>query len=242
MLIGLALSPIVAAALSQSTRQRATFSIFPRLILLGCPLYLGVDYLIYQGPMMGACAGTSFAFGVYILRGWWVPPRLFDSIHLRLRRHVAMAEKQSAFASLVSGARTMFLTGKQRAAFVARAALRSRALADIRGSISVTLLNSVQIQRRTPESHFTGRPSIDGDHQTKKHPDREQANAAYTSGISLFITQAQKAQLRQSGFADEQIRNMLPVEAHRILGLNSSSDASKVCRVGRPASAARSDN
>jgi len=41
------------------------------------------------------------------------------------------------------------------------------------------------------------------------------------SGISLFITQAQKSKLRQLGIADEEIRNMKPHEAHRILGLAS---------------------
>ena len=39
--------------------------------------------------------------------------------------------------------------------------------------------------------------------------------------ISLFITQAQKYKLRELGMADEQIRNMKPYEAHRILGFAS---------------------
>ena len=41
------------------------------------------------------------------------------------------------------------------------------------------------------------------------------------TAVSFFITQAQKAKLRDLGIADEQIRDMKPVEAHRILGLAS---------------------
>lgn len=40
-------------------------------------------------------------------------------------------------------------------------------------------------------------------------------------GVSFFITQAQKSKLRDLGVADEQIRDMKPEEAHRVLGLVS---------------------
>ncbi len=40
-------------------------------------------------------------------------------------------------------------------------------------------------------------------------------------GISLLITQTQKFKLRELGIDDEQIRNMKPVDAHRILGIAS---------------------
>jgi len=36
--------------------------------------------------------------------------------------------------------------------------------------------------------------------------------------VSFFITQAQTAQLREKGYSDEQIAQMKPAEAHRILG------------------------
>lgn len=39
------------------------------------------------------------------------------------------------------------------------------------------------------------------------------------AGVSLMITRRQKADLRERGYTDEQIRNMTPNEAHRILGL-----------------------
>lgn len=38
-------------------------------------------------------------------------------------------------------------------------------------------------------------------------------------GVSLMITQAQKAQLRERGYTDDQIREMKPEDAHRALGL-----------------------
>jgi hypothetical protein len=34
-----------------------------------------------------------------------------------------------------------------------------------------------------------------------------------------MITQRQKADLRERGYSDEQIRDMTPNEAHRVLGL-----------------------
>jgi hypothetical protein len=48
---------------------------------------------------------------------------------------------------------------------------------------------------------------------------KEVREAAKTAYASLLITQAQKAALRERGYTDEQIREMTPAEAHRILGL-----------------------
>ena len=39
------------------------------------------------------------------------------------------------------------------------------------------------------------------------------------AGFSLMITQRQKADLRERGYTDEQVRDMTPNEAHRVLGL-----------------------
>jgi hypothetical protein len=50
----------------------------------------------------------------------------------------------------------------------------------------------------------------------------ENATAAPPSSkaqVSFFITKAQKAQLREKGYSDDQIAQMKPAEAHRILGL-----------------------
>jgi hypothetical protein len=39
------------------------------------------------------------------------------------------------------------------------------------------------------------------------------------TGMSFFITKAQKAELRRRGYSEEQIREMKPKDAHRALGL-----------------------
>jgi hypothetical protein len=41
------------------------------------------------------------------------------------------------------------------------------------------------------------------------------------TGMSFFITKAQRAELRRVGYSEEQIREMKPEEAHRALGLIS---------------------
>ena len=41
------------------------------------------------------------------------------------------------------------------------------------------------------------------------------------TGMSFIITNAQKAELRQRGYSEEQIRQMKPEDAHRALGLIS---------------------
>jgi hypothetical protein len=40
------------------------------------------------------------------------------------------------------------------------------------------------------------------------------------TGMSFFITKAQKAELRRLGYSEEQIREMKPEDAHRTLGFN----------------------
>jgi len=45
------------------------------------------------------------------------------------------------------------------------------------------------------------------------------ARPAVKAGVSLMITRLQKADLRALGYTDEQIRDMKPEEAHRVLGL-----------------------
>jgi hypothetical protein len=44
-------------------------------------------------------------------------------------------------------------------------------------------------------------------------------SSARGAQLSFFITKAQKAKLRERGYSDDQIAQMKPVEAHKILGL-----------------------
>ena len=67
---------------------------------------------------------------------------------------------------------------------------------------------------------------IDGFFKKFNHaaPEETEVNGEATgnaAGISLLITQAQRFQLRELGFADDQIRGMKPNEAHQILGIAS---------------------
>jgi hypothetical protein len=51
-------------------------------------------------------------------------------------------------------------------------------------------------------------------------PERaEPSSKVPLAGFSLMITQRQKADLRERGYTDEQIRDMTPNQAHRVLGL-----------------------
>jgi hypothetical protein len=43
------------------------------------------------------------------------------------------------------------------------------------------------------------------------------------TGVSLLITHPQKAELRERGYTDDQIHDMTPTEAHRLLGLDHMS-------------------
>jgi hypothetical protein len=47
----------------------------------------------------------------------------------------------------------------------------------------------------------------------------EPTSKAALAGFSLMITRRQKADLRERGYTDEQIRDMTPHQAHRVLGL-----------------------
>ena len=206
-----ALSIVVAAALSPSLWKPATLGILPRILLAAGPVYLATNYLFYDDTATAAGSATAFVFCLYLLRGWWVPDRGLDTIRLGLHHHAAVM--QSMFVNVAAGAYTMLLIGKQRAAFAARTALRFRVLRDIQGSI---WLDTAQAR----EGHSTGLRLIKSGDRINKDSHSEQAGVAGTS-ISLFITQAQRAKLRECGFPDEQIRNMLPAEAHKILGLDS---------------------
>jgi hypothetical protein len=110
MLAGCVLSSVVAATLSRPERLTVS-NVLSRLLLAGVPVYLGVDYLLDQGPAMIAGAGASFAFWLYCFRGWWLPEHLFNAtLQLRIAR----------------GATYFRHTSRRRRAAVASAVLRYR--------------------------------------------------------------------------------------------------------------------
>ena len=57
----------------------------------------------------------------------------------------------------------------------------------------------------------------------KSEPQASTPYPAAKAGVSLMITRQQKADLRELGYTDQQIREMKPEEAHRVLGLMTSS-------------------
>jgi len=82
-LTGYALSLVVSAFLSQSIRGISILEVAFGLLLAAGPIYLGVDYVVDQGAVSVAVATGSLAFGLYCMRGWWVPERLFISLARR---------------------------------------------------------------------------------------------------------------------------------------------------------------
>jgi hypothetical protein len=62
--------------------------------------------------------------------------------------------------------------------------------------------------------------SVDiGDHAQRVFETSMMGHKEAGTGVSFIITQAQKDELRQRGYTDEQIREMKPEDAHRALGL-----------------------
>jgi hypothetical protein len=63
-------------------------------------------------------------------------------------------------------------------------------------------------------------PEIE-DHAQRTFKAAMTAHKEAETGMSFIITKAQKAELRQRGYSEEQIREMTPEDAHRVLGLIS---------------------
>src|SRR5579864_7723217 len=114
-LTGYALSLVVAALLSQWTRGLSILSASAGLLLAAGPIYLGVACVVYQGAGSIVLAGGSFAFGLFCLRGWWVPQRFVGSdteapakaprLAKQERFSVAYPALRHRIASVVSGDR-----------------------------------------------------------------------------------------------------------------------------------------
>ena len=64
-------------------------------------------------------------------------------------------------------------------------------------------------------------PEIE-DHAQRVFAAPMRADKEPETGISFIITKAQKAELRQRGYSEDQIHEMKPEDAHRALGLISS--------------------
>ena len=65
-------------------------------------------------------------------------------------------------------------------------------------------------------------------------PENVQPVKAPPAAVSLMITRQQKADLRERGYSDAQIREMKPEDAHRVLGLIEQQPSSTSARRRRP--------
>ena len=82
------------------------------------------------------------------------------------------------------------------------------------------LLQNIYGQEATAHADPPDPPDI-GDHAERGLEASMRPHKEAETGISFIITKAQKAELRQRGFTEEQIREMKPEDAHRTLGLIS---------------------
>ena len=85
-----------------------------------------------------------------------------------------------------------------------------------------TRKNSLSERALTPGTDRPAERQLGNEPAVSSESNVEDAIAATPSPkaqVSFFITQAQKAQLREKGYSDDQIAQMKPAEAHRILGL-----------------------
>ena len=87
------------------------------------------------------------------------------------------------------------------------------------------LIQILQTIKPLLQSIYGRQPSVLTDPPDPSDTESRAQRAAMTphegpeTGMSFFITKAQKAELRRRGYSEEQIREMKPEDAHRALGL-----------------------
>ena len=80
------------------------------------------------------------------------------------------------------------------------------------------LLRDIYGQQPSVLADLPDRPEIE-DHAQRTFKAAMTAHKEAETGMSFFITKAQKAELRRRGYSEEQIHEMKPEDAHRGLGL-----------------------
>jgi hypothetical protein len=80
------------------------------------------------------------------------------------------------------------------------------------------LLQNIYRRQPTPLADRAVSSDI-GDHAQRVFETSMTGPKEAGTGVSFIITQAQKDELRQHGYTDEQIREMKPEDAHRALGI-----------------------
>jgi hypothetical protein len=82
------------------------------------------------------------------------------------------------------------------------------------------LLRDIYGQQPSVFTDLPDAPEIE-DHAQRTFKAAIKAHKGAETGMSFIITRAQKDELRQRGYSEEQIREMTPEDAHRTLGLIS---------------------
>src|SRR5690242_12607061 len=80
------------------------------------------------------------------------------------------------------------------------------------------LLQNIYGQKQIPLVNPPDPPDL-GEHRQRVFDASMSPHKEAETGMSFFITKAQKAELRRRGYTEDQIREMKPEDAHRALGL-----------------------
>lgn len=120
--VGCALALVVGAALSQAPTPSMLGGL-TRLAVAAGPLYLGANYVLYQGWGFAAGAAAGFAVGLWSLRGWWAPRRFSEEAR---RRAAAQASEAAPVGLEPAAPGIVYLAGLRRGASPAAAELRTR--------------------------------------------------------------------------------------------------------------------
>ena len=74
------------------------------------------------------------------------------------------------------------------------------------------------VASRPPEKRFDNKPVVSTESNVKE-TSAAPPSSRPEAQVSFFVTKAQKAQLREKGYSDDQIAKMKPAEAHKTLGI-----------------------
>lgn len=129
------------------------------------------------------------------------------------RRQIKVEEFSHVLLSRGVAVRVSFYSKDHAAAFATSFSGRLQSAEAHRAAVQETISRPAESE---PDPRFPkGLKSL-----RDRLPERvEPTSKARLARFSLMITQRQKADLRERGYSDEQIRDMTPEEAHRALGL-----------------------
>lgn len=98
VVLGIALSLVVAALVSRPNRKFTPSGVAARLVLATGPIYLAAVYVTDQGTGPTVACAAGLLFGLYCLRGWWLPQ------HFSAALDVAVKALRSVRAQRADGA------------------------------------------------------------------------------------------------------------------------------------------